>query len=185
MSHKDDFERIRKSVESALNQNEDPEEIAWTVVEGVSAIIDGATGANVAGLASGALKSIRDGVGLTESIEAIPNPYFVFNGHADDPDTAYTRKYLRKRSIKGFAGGLFGLAGTASSQARSSSLGEELEVARLVRSPASSSRSKRRRFLPRTRKISFWPSRTSPTSFKPSGRISVARFFSEARTLLL
>jgi len=116
MSTQQDFENIRKLVEAGLNQNEDPEEIAWTVVEGVCAIIDGATGTSIASLSTGALKAIRDGVGLTESIEAIPNPYFIFNGHADDPDTAYTRKYLRNRSIKGFTGGLFGLAGTASSQ---------------------------------------------------------------------
>lgn len=115
-SVKQDFETIRKRVEEALNKNEEPEEIAWTVVEGVSAIIDGATGTVFASLSSGALKSIRDGVGLAESLDSTPNPYFVFNGHADDPDTTYTHKYMRNRGIKGIVGGIFGLVGTGSSQ---------------------------------------------------------------------
>ncbi|MCB9946543.1 MAG: hypothetical protein H6842_01800 [Rhodospirillaceae bacterium] len=117
MSHLDDFRHIRDLIADAVDKGADKEEAVWTVVEGVTALIDGVTDSNIAGTTVGALQSLRSGVGLLEGIEVIPNPYFVWNGHADDDASmTYTRKYLRNRAIKGFAGGLFGLAGTASSQ---------------------------------------------------------------------
>ena len=117
MSHRDDYQRITGLVEKAVGGGAEPEDVAWTVMEGVTVLIDGITGTSVASLTVGSLQSLRDGIGLSSSIEAVPNPWFVWNGHADDDaDMSYTHKYLRNRAIKGFAGGLFGLAGTASSQ---------------------------------------------------------------------
>ena len=119
MGYTEDYRQLRKLIEGATkdSQGTDSAEVAWTVVEGVSAVIDGATGGNVAGLASGSLKSLYDGISAKKSPGMTPNPWFVFNGHADDDSpVSYTHKYLRNRAYKGLAGGLFGLIGTGSSQ---------------------------------------------------------------------
>ena len=117
MSQREDYQRICTLVEKAVGGGADPEDVAWTVMEGVTTLIDGLTGTTVAGLAAGSLKTLRDGISSSGGIDTVPNPWFVWNGHADeDSDISYTKKYLKRRAYKSVGGGILGLAGVASSQ---------------------------------------------------------------------
>jgi hypothetical protein len=116
MSHVEDYRRLRRLMAKALAARTDPEQVAWTVAEGVASIIDGTVGAGFAGMAVGALGSLRTGFGTVSGIDCVPNPWFVSNGHADDDsDISYTRTYLRNRGFKSVVGGLLGLAGSGAS----------------------------------------------------------------------
>lgn len=93
-------------------------EVFWAVIEASAALIDGILGGKnivsgpVSALASGGGRLIYDGVTGRKQPDAVPNPWFVWNGH-DDLETSYTRQYLKNRFYKGLAGAGIGLAGAA------------------------------------------------------------------------
>ena len=109
------YNSIRNQIAAAVHEEDSPEDVLWAVVEGVAAVIDGATGGIVGGMLSGGLQSIVDTIKHQKGPALIPNPWFVFNGH-DDHESPYTKKYLRNRGRKNLASGLIGLGGTAGSQ---------------------------------------------------------------------
>ena len=123
-SPKDDFltsyDDIRRQLKAGVGAN-DPtvtkEDIFWAVIEGVAAVGDGALGTGdvvsgaAAGVTGGGVKLIYDTIqGKKFEPAATPNPWFVWNGHDDNP-TAYTKKYLKNRMLKNLGGGAIGVAG--------------------------------------------------------------------------
>lgn len=93
------------------------EDVFWAVIEGVAAVLDGALGTSGAmsgagaGASGGGLKLIYDCIqGRGFEPAATPNPWFVWNGHDDNP-TSYTRQYLKNRMKKGLAGSAIAVAG--------------------------------------------------------------------------
>ncbi len=116
MSASDDYKLRRNMIEAAIKGGAGKEELAWTVVDGVAAVIDGATGGIAGGVGSGSLQTLRAAFQQRDTIGVTPNPWFIWNGHDDGP-FSYTQKYLRNRGRKGIAGGALAVGGTAASQA--------------------------------------------------------------------
>lgn len=86
------------------------EETFWGVIEGTTAIIDEVFDTPL-GLVVGGVRLIYDAVQSRRGEpSAVPNPWFVWNGHDDNP-TWYTRQYMKHREYKGLASGAIGLAG--------------------------------------------------------------------------
>lgn len=114
--HKKDYQEFRRLIQRAVDSRVAKEDLVWTVVDGIASIIDGATGAVWGGVSGGALQGLRNAFKHLEDVSAVPNPWFVWNGHADDDaETRYTKKYLRNRSRKGLGGTAFGLVGAVGS----------------------------------------------------------------------
>jgi hypothetical protein len=87
----------------------------WAVIEATAAIFDGvmsaALGGPIGGMVSGTIRLYYDMISdSTSEPSAVPNPWFVWNGHDDNP-TWYTREYMKNRNLKGIAGGAVALAG--------------------------------------------------------------------------
>lgn len=102
-----------KKTGSLPQESAGPEGAVWMCVEVAAAIFDGvmsaALGGPVGGLIGGGIRLIRDACGGGDP-SAIPNPYFVFNGHEDNP-IWYTRDYMKNRFKKNMASGGIALAG--------------------------------------------------------------------------
>ena len=110
------YNNIRNAIANKVSQGEDPEDVVWALIEGVAAVVDGASGGMVGGLVSGGLQTVSDAVKHNKGGGGlVPNPWFVFNQH-DDQESPYTKKYLRNRGRKNLASGIIGIGGTVSSQ---------------------------------------------------------------------
>ncbi len=111
------YESVRSQLEAAVQRGKEPENVFWEVIEGLTAIIDGATDSNIAGSIGAGGQTVYNLITQKDgsAIATTPNPWFVFNGH--EGDTRYTKKYLRNRSLKGLGGSALGFAGVAASQA--------------------------------------------------------------------
>jgi hypothetical protein len=115
------YDSVRQLLRSSpgINEGADKQEIFWTVVDGVAAVIDGATGVTAAGPTSTGLQVLASTIkakGEREGVETTPNPWFVFNGQ-DEGDTTATQKYLRNRTFKSIGGGAIALTGALASTA--------------------------------------------------------------------
>jgi hypothetical protein len=90
------------------------EEVFWGVVEATTSILD-ELDVPAVGLIVGGAKLIYDAVKSRKGEPAaVPNPWFVWNGH-DDNETWYTRQYMKNREYKGLGSSAIGLAGQAAS----------------------------------------------------------------------
>jgi hypothetical protein len=90
------------------------EEVFWGVIEATTSILDECD-VPLVGVIAGGAKLIYDAVKSRKGEpSAVPNPWFVWNGHDDNP-TWYTREYMKHREYKGLASGAISLAGSAAS----------------------------------------------------------------------
>ena len=107
------YDEIRKQIRSATSRTQDKDEVIWSTVEAVSAIID-----DLADTSLGVVTSIANGIysALKGKKPLAPNPWFVWNGQ-DEGSTTYTEKYLRNRGWKQKLGAVFSGAGSGSTRA--------------------------------------------------------------------
>lgn len=120
---KKDFEaaynEIRNKLKAGVGANDSTftkEDIFWAAIEGVAAVLDGIFNTNgalsgpAAGITGGGVKLVYDAIqGRKFEPAATPNPWFVWNGHDDNP-TKYTRKYLKNRLYKNLGGSAISIA---------------------------------------------------------------------------
>ena len=91
------------------------EDKLWAAVEGIALILDGAlctvgiTEAPCAAIAGDGLSGLNELVRGGSDPNSIPNPWFVWNGHADAP-SPNTKNYRKRRARKSLGSGVLGLA---------------------------------------------------------------------------
>lgn len=110
------YDEIRQKVKAgvASEAGGGKEATFWAVIEGTTCILDGLDIPAV-GLVVGGLRLIYDAVkSKKEEPSAVPNPWFVWNGHDDNP-TWYTRQYMKNREYKSVGSSAIALAGSAAS----------------------------------------------------------------------
>ncbi|MCE9532287.1 MAG: hypothetical protein K8T89_14375 [Planctomycetes bacterium] len=123
------YDDIRNQIQNAMKTTRDTEGVLWAVLDGIAAIIDGATGKAIAGPISSGLQGLRGSIiakGGKKGISTTPNPWFIFNGH-DEGETKATKKYLKGRTLVGIAGAAVAVTGAGLSSVTAVDVGGILQ----------------------------------------------------------